>query len=208
VEALDNELRIRVAASQVYPPEHEIPVLAMQVSLDPVDKPHRRGEALLRIRLVVGSSIQHQSPPASISPSSLATRRRASGYIVRKSMMSAQSCWTAPVRIPPPGTQSRGRTLGAFGMGGQLYTQGPGRRPHPCVARVRPPSTVGQSASYFASISPNIRATRRRASGYIVRKSMISDQSCPFWSRQRIRRDAIASRSAQGHSNTSHRPRR
>jgi hypothetical protein len=58
-------------------------------------------------------------------------------------MMSAQSCWTAPVRIPPPGTQSRGRTLGAFGMGGQLYTQGPGRRPHPCVARVRPPRQSG-----------------------------------------------------------------
>jgi hypothetical protein len=34
-----------------------------------------------------------------------------------------------------------------------------------------------------ASISPSSLATCRRASGCIVRKSMMSAQSCPFWSR-------------------------
>jgi hypothetical protein len=89
-------------------------------------------------------------------------------------MMSAQSCWMpkyrdglphsrSPVRIPPPGTQSRGRTLGAFGKGeGSFTPKGPGRRPIPCPNAGSPGSTVGQSASYFASISASTRMTLPR----------------------------------------------
>jgi hypothetical protein len=36
--------------------------------------------------------------------------------------------------------------------GVQLYPRGPARRPHPLSSASSPPSTVGQSASYFASI--------------------------------------------------------
>jgi hypothetical protein len=66
---------------------------------------------------------------------------------------------------------------------GSFTPKGPGRRPNPVCSAGSPGSTVGQSASYFASISASTRATRRRASGYIVRKSMMSAQSCPFLSR-------------------------
>jgi hypothetical protein len=53
-------------------------------------------------------------------------------------------------------------------MGGQLYPQGP-RAPAPSLSSAGSPrSTVGQSASYFASISLNIRATCRRVSACIV----------------------------------------
>lgn len=50
-----------------------------------------------------------------------------------------------------------------------------------------PEGALTYTASAFTaplpSISPRILVTRRRASGHIVSKSMMSAQSCPIWSR-------------------------
>jgi hypothetical protein len=98
-------------------------------------------------------------------------------------MMSAQACWRAflHVFVPLEHKQGAGRSKPSEWEGS--FTPRAQAPASSLSSASSPPSTVGQSASYFASISPNIRATPRRASGCIVRKSMMSAQSCPFWSR-------------------------